>query len=101
VVVKGGLHAMSHCLLNLAPLRLGGDAQCELDTECVSAEEEQPRPPRALVTDARPGGLGLCKKVRLSGGQRVVCRPVGRSAGRPRELADGAGSCLRTYRACC
>jgi ATP-dependent helicase YprA (DUF1998 family) len=53
----GGIHAVNHALLSVTPLFLLCDPG-DIDTEHVYPYQQRPRPPRIVLYDKRPGGIG-------------------------------------------
>ncbi|KJE94233.1 helicase superfamily protein [Capsaspora owczarzaki ATCC 30864] len=58
---RAGAHGAAHAVLNMVPLFLSCDPN-DLGTECISISETRLRPPRILLYDTRPGGVGLALK---------------------------------------
>ncbi|KAK9819572.1 hypothetical protein WJX81_002582 [Elliptochloris bilobata] len=58
---RDGLHAASHALLNVLPLRLMCGA-LDMGTECDNPYDTRFRPERLLVFDKHPGGIGLAQQ---------------------------------------
>ena len=65
---RDGLHAASHALLNVLPLRL----MCgtlDMGTECDNPYDTRFRPERLLVFDKHPGGIGLAGQAHAAFGE--------------------------------
>lgn len=65
---RDGLHAASHALLNVLPLRL----MCgtlDMGTECDNPYDTRFRPERLLVFDKHPGGIGLAQQAHAAFGE--------------------------------
>jgi DEAD/DEAH box helicase domain-containing protein len=59
---RDGLHAASHALLNVVPLRMLCGST-DMGTECDNPYDTRFRPERLLLYDKHPGGIGLANKV--------------------------------------
>lgn len=55
----GGCHGASHAVMNALPLFVLCDRH-DLGTECPAKEATRLRPPRVLVYESSPGGVGIC-----------------------------------------
>ncbi len=65
---RDGLHAASHALLNVLPLRLMCGA-LDMGTECDNPYDTRFRPERLLVFDKHPGGIGLAGQAHAAFGE--------------------------------
>lgn len=54
------VHALNHVLAAVAPLFVSCDPQ-DIDTEHVYPYQSRPRPPRVILFDKRPGGVGVAE----------------------------------------
>jgi len=54
------VHALNHVLAAVAPLFVSCDPQ-DIDTEHVYPYQQRPRPPRVVLFDKRPGGVGVAE----------------------------------------
>lgn len=57
-----GIHALNHALCIVAPLFVVCDPN-DINTEHAYPFQHRPRPPRVIVFDARPGGIGVADKL--------------------------------------
>ena len=91
---RAGLHALNHALLALAPLFVLCDPG-DVATEHVYPFQTRPRPFRAIVYDARPGGLGVAEELYhrmgalLREARTLLACPCGLATGCPACLHDG------------
>ncbi|KAH8069432.1 hypothetical protein JL721_5995 [Aureococcus anophagefferens] len=90
---RAGLHALNHALLALAPLFVLCDPG---DVATAHVYPFQTRPPlRAIVYDARPGGLGVAEELYhrmgalLREARTLLACPCGLATGCPACLHDG------------
>ncbi|EGB05869.1 hypothetical protein AURANDRAFT_10212, partial [Aureococcus anophagefferens] len=88
---RAGLHALNHALLALAPLFVLCDPG-DVATEHVYPFQTRPRPFRAIVYDARPGGLGVAEELYHRMG--ALLREARTLLACPCGLATGCPACL-------
>mmetsp|Transcript_36064 Transcript_36064/g.57764 ORF Transcript_36064/g.57764 Transcript_36064/m.57764 type:complete len:1019 (+) Transcript_36064:337-3393(+) len=58
--LRAGIHAVNHLLKTLLPMFVLCDV-ADIDTEHTGVMFKRPQPPRLLLYDSTPGGLGACE----------------------------------------